>query len=472
MMKVPLPLSHAISSIRWSLSTPSSPMYYEPIQSLKTLRHPQNIPPELVPIFSRGIHETIHDLTLSSSDESVDRTYKKHNVMLALALILLGNGFMDEAHDLITPLSWSEDTYFGGPTMIHEAEDSVVMIASYSHSLLHRREGYAQGEFGMIGYQNANFWSNAAQSRRRSLDEARSTSVLEDEEFFYLSRKVKEEIIHLSKQHGPEAQLWCDKMMSITRQGAGFIDEDDMIWVPRSLHDLAASVSKGHSISMDMLRFAECACELELRILLDCCLQRAGYDIDCYSHESLELDTILAQRVANRVSAAHIDAFQSSSSVIVRRVILESLSLDEESTNKSYISAASGLACRLLGCSAVKYVGEGNQNDGNNSLYVFLPRKEESEIALETIDAWTTQLLGSSLIYGGGSLMVGDALCFRMDENQVSFPENIKGLYRFLPTEPSDKNTVFIDKYYGSRGDSPTSVLQWSKGTIHKSIYP
>ena len=75
----------------------------------------------------------------------------------------------DEAHDLITPLSWNEDTHFGGPSMVSQADASIVTVAYYAHSLIHRREGFAQGEYAMIGYQSAQYLANAADARSTSL---------------------------------------------------------------------------------------------------------------------------------------------------------------------------------------------------------------------------------------------------------------------------------------------------------------
>mmetsp|Transcript_388 Transcript_388/g.646 ORF Transcript_388/g.646 Transcript_388/m.646 type:complete len:495 (+) Transcript_388:90-1574(+) len=494
-MKVPLSLSTSIASIQWKLSTPSFPMYYEPIESLKTLRQMKDVPPVIQPIISRGIYETIQDIDVYVKGDNSRCAKQKHHLMLALGLILLGNGFIDEAHDLITPLSWNEDTYFGGRTMVPEADESVVAIASYAHSLLHRREGYALGEFGMIGYQNAKYWSNAALSRSRKLgqDFSHATSTINtfspNDLFVYPSgTRVVEEMINLSHQHGPEAQLWFRENV------------DNEYWDPRVLHDLAAHVSKGDGgVSENLLRFAERACEMELRLLLECCLEGAGYDtvglegagydtVD-YSQTLLEtesnivqyysmddLDVTLAQRVANRVSAAHIDAFRSNASVTVRKV-LTLLNNDEEQndSSKSYLSAASGLACRLLGSPAVRCLlpVDIDDHDTNHELYVFFPTSNKLDSDnLIYMKTWKEKTLGS-IFYGGGDLTVGDAFCFQNMEpakNGKSIQENITGLYRFVPCDASDVYACFKDRFYGSRGDTPTSVVQWSKGTIHKSI--
>jgi hypothetical protein len=161
-------------------------MYYKPLSSLQTLRHPNSIPAALQPIISRGITGTAIDLTIASDDnncnnsngngnEGVDQS-KKHYSMLSLVLIILGNGLTDEAHDLVTPFSWNEDTYFGGLSMVAQADASIIAVASYAHVLIHGREGFALCEYVMIGYQNAQYWANAAYARIASLPRSNTSS--------------------------------------------------------------------------------------------------------------------------------------------------------------------------------------------------------------------------------------------------------------------------------------------------------
>ena len=440
---LPLPITSAIASIRWPLSEPALPMYYEPLTSLRTLRQPNAIPPTLKPIID--IPSTINDLiTLNNNDESRD------NIITALALIFLGNGMGDEAHDLITPLSWSEDTYFGGPTLCSEAEDAVVSMASYVHSLVHRKEGFAQGEFGMIGYQNANYWANAARAR--------------DDIAFIPYKEIRDSVLEASTEFGPEAENWCRQR--IVEEGG----HDDCYWETRALHELCARVSTDDSISNELKEFAERAAEVELRVLLRCSLKRAGYECgDCLRMDNDELNTSrypstkapqlddnLALAVANKVSSAHLGAFQSSNCVTLRNVVRSLESGDADIP----LSVAAGLACRLLASPACKFAA---QDDSDDILYIILPVNESEGTQL--VDG-LVQKFGSSF-YGGGPLSVGDAFAFVADTNVEPLRQN--GLYTFIPCESSDDGAVFIDRFHGTRGDTPTCVLQWSKGTIHKS---
>jgi hypothetical protein len=75
----------------------------------------------------------------------------------------LGNGLTEEAHtSLVTPMSWPEDTHFGfGPSVYTKVSPAAKSFATYVHCLVHRREAFNMGEFGMVGWQNANYWSNA-----------------------------------------------------------------------------------------------------------------------------------------------------------------------------------------------------------------------------------------------------------------------------------------------------------------------
>ncbi len=287
-MKLPVPISSAVASMKWPLSSPSHPMYYEPLSSLQSLRQPNAIPPTMRSIVERGALETIDDLTHSNGNGDGDGDLRnKHHIRVALALIYLGNGLADEAHDLITPLSWGEDTYFGGPTLIShsssssssplshqglDGSDSIVALASYAHSLLHRKEGFAPGEFGMMGYQNANFWANAARSRGGH-DSTNSTGdrAGEKDNLGLPFQQVREAVLGISTEFGTDAENWCNRHL--------LQETSDEIWDIRALHELCAFVSSRDDDdgSDNLKRFAEKASELELRVLLNCCLERAGY---------------------------------------------------------------------------------------------------------------------------------------------------------------------------------------------------
>lgn len=75
----------------------------------------------------------------------------------AAALCLMLGG-LDEAHNIVTPHSWSEPTTFGGQPK-HGSE--MVIEASLCHHIIHRNEGEHLGEFG-TGFNNSAYWISRA----------------------------------------------------------------------------------------------------------------------------------------------------------------------------------------------------------------------------------------------------------------------------------------------------------------------
>lgn len=86
---------------------------------------------------------------------------------IATSLLLLGNEYYDEAHNLVLSLSWrGELPYAYGPTVNLQANGShddndehLQALACYTHCLVHRAEAWHDSEFGMVGWQNADFWA-------------------------------------------------------------------------------------------------------------------------------------------------------------------------------------------------------------------------------------------------------------------------------------------------------------------------
>ena len=440
-------LSGAISSIQWPLM-PSMPMYYEPLSSLQTLRQPASIPSSIQPILQQGIPESLTELANVHSDK--DENTRHHLSSIALALVFLGNGLPDEAHNLITPLSWNEDTYFGGYTLMNQNLDpTVIALASYTHALVHRREGFAQGEFGMMGYQNANYWANAANARNVN-------------DLLPLN-EIGNRIMNLSKEFGSESIAWCEANNVVSNFDVTL------------LHRLMGDACRDESMSVEMKEFAQHACEVELKTLIDFCFTEMGYQsmLDQNSIEKggigndhieasavdISIDADLGQAVANKVSSAHIGAFQSSKCVTLRNV------LQKRSDNfmNEAIAAAAGAACRLLGVASVKL---NTASTSSEVLHIILPWNDK-ENALEAMKGICST--EAKAFYGGGDLSQGDAFAFIGTEENVS--ESNDCIFSFIPCDPSDGDAIFVDRFFGKRGDTPTSVLQWSKGTIHKKSY-
>lgn len=116
------------------------------------------------------IHGTSLSYTKSSPHElpEVIRDFRPEDVLedgmaesdfssVVFALLLLGCSALDEAHAIITPLSWHSYTDFGGKPIYNSPARKE---AELCHALLHLREGENIGqEFGN-GFNNAGFWFN------------------------------------------------------------------------------------------------------------------------------------------------------------------------------------------------------------------------------------------------------------------------------------------------------------------------
>ena len=102
----------------------------------------------------------------------------------------------------------------------------------------------------------------------------------------------------------------------------------------------------------------------------------------------------------------------------------------------------------------------------NEVLHIILPWKDENNAheAMKRISSTEAKAF-----YGGGDLSQGDAFAFIGTQENSS--EGNEYIFSFIPCDPSDGDAVFVDRFFGKRGDTPTSVLQWSKGTIHKKSY-
>ena len=264
-MLLPLPttIASCLPTIQWPLGLGSSPpMMYEPLDALRNRRSISSSTSSSSPIDGvlSDVAGTIASLTPNGATPD-----QQQNAALSVALVLLGHGYTDECHDLVTPLSWGDDTPFGGPSLRSSASASVIASASYVHSLVHRREAHNVGEYGMVGFANANYWSNAA--HRSS-----GAGTLPYGE-------MRQAILEASEQFGQEAKDWCQER--ILQEGG----DDSEYWESRALHELCDKVSQGssiHSDDTDLRAFAEAACAVELRVLLRHCLEGAKYECpDC-----------------------------------------------------------------------------------------------------------------------------------------------------------------------------------------------
>jgi hypothetical protein len=162
--RLPTIFSSAIPNISWPLGPDSSPpLYFESLEELKGRRQSRGSPLEPWLVDLPGTVDLLFPLP-SSLGEDGDSLDRRHFGLISMGLVLIGHGNTDECHDLVTPLSWPEDIHFAhGPSVYSTVSSSAKAFATYTHSLVHRREAFHVGEFGMVGFGNADFWSNAVQ---------------------------------------------------------------------------------------------------------------------------------------------------------------------------------------------------------------------------------------------------------------------------------------------------------------------
>ena len=264
-LKRPLPgvLASAIATIRWPLDAASHPpLHLKPLAELPIAAG------RLDPAHSLSTQRltgTLQEL-FPDSDDGCDSEERAFGI-ISTALVLLGHGMPDEAHSLITPYSWPDDIHFNhGPVRYGQSSAAVRSYASYAHSFVHRHEAYHVGEFGMQGWQNANYWSNAAAAGPNELPHA---------DLFHCVSKVVDE-----HKDCDGARRWATEH-EIYPDSAHYFES-------RAVHQLCAQAMKPTS-SNECRSFAERVSETELRVFLAHSLQRAGF-ADC------DVDTIISNR--------------------------------------------------------------------------------------------------------------------------------------------------------------------------------
>ncbi|KAI2514035.1 hypothetical protein MHU86_419 [Fragilaria crotonensis] len=418
---LPPVLASAIPSIRWHLGALSSPpLHYESLESLKALRE------------SPGL-ALLHDLpsAIDSLFTSSDAD-KRHFGIVATALILIGNGFTDECHNIITPLSWPDDIHFAhGPSVYADVSAEARAYASYVHCLVHRREAFNVGEFGMMGFANANYWS-------RAVSKSSGVNLLPYE-------RLVSEVRALAALSSVEAQDWVTLHVP-----------DDLFLESRAVHELCANVLRE---ATPLREFAERVAETEVRVLLAHALQKAGYDVsfDCIVRRdeavplvsslkansdrvpTSHIDESIALTAAKKVSSAHFDNFQATGYIVLRQVL----------QGDDVISATAGVACRLFASPACRWVTPSEYLEGTQHELLFITVSQ---------DAAKNLLVERGSVV---SLSPGDLLA-TVSPGKAQH----EGLwFAFAPCEPSESAT-FVDRLYGTRGPTPTTVVQWSKGTI------
>ena len=212
-----------------------------------------------------------------------------------------------------------------------------------------------------------------------------------------------------------EAARWCDEALATAA------------WAPRAFNGVCAQAFEEPST------FAEQTARGELLALLDSCLRACGYCAD-------EAATLSAQMACRQVSDLHSDAFGRSGGVVLRRAF-ENVDADDEAI------VAAALAARLLDAPAVRAARADDEN-----VVAVVPAAAAPSAPPELPFEWSdTDVL---------AIAVGAAPLGRTAD-WLS--------WRFVACDAADTAAVWVDPLHGGRGTTPTSVLQWSKGTVHYS---
>jgi hypothetical protein len=423
---LPSVFASAIHTIEWPLGPKSSPpLHFASLEELKGLRKPTGGSPldDLV----INVPEAVESwLPLVDGDSE-----RRHFGLISTALLLIGHGYTDECHNLVTPLSWPDDIHFAyGPSQYSQVSPAARAYASYTHCLVHRREAFNIGEFGMMGFANGNFWSNAVKA-------SPGVDMLPHQELHASVQELSQEF-----EGNTQVQAWC--------QDHGFVPgTDDSFFESRAVHQLCATVLQGPS-NTELKKFAEKVAASEVRILLLHALRRAGYGLDNMTKAQEEaestsskaeitnskIDEDIALSAARKVSSAHLHNFETSGSIILRRVV--SSDLDGDIT---FLSASAGLACQLLRSPACK-PSSTPPSTTRDTVKIIIPR----------VDI--------------GDLGPGDCLAAIASDCDDGSPDTNSFMFMLEACAADDPNALFVNRLHGSRGETPTTVVQWSKGTV------
>jgi hypothetical protein len=252
--------------------------------------------------------------------------------------------------------------------------------------------------------------------------------------------------------------------------------QDDDFFESRAVHELCANVLRGDE---DLREFAEQVAETEVRVLLGHALQKAGFGVSLESilrrqHDdgnqgsplsaalsdseqstvSLmqatpqdDIDESIALTAGRKLSSAHQANFEASGSIVLRQVVATS-------SSGNSLSAAAGIACRLMNSAACRLVEDSDMNSTD---------REVLQIALPTTNQQVDTV--NKLMGADGSLSSGDLVASVISGQAWSCQEG-EWWFHFVPCDASDSSVLFVDRLFGTRGETPTTVVQWSKGTI------
>jgi hypothetical protein len=292
---LPEEFQKAMDSMRWELEDPQ-PMKYVSLEELAKIRTTNALKTvatlrSIAPITTTLQEESKKKKNVNNNSS---KNTAEHLARIATALLLLGQGCADEAHDLVLTLSWRGDlpyAYQGPPQLEQEQHDQhdddeeeeeehVQTLACYAHCLVHRLEGPHASEFGMTGFQNSNYWAGHAM---RNLDGILSALPLPQ-----IRNDIMDLLLADHNTPGKDAAAAADN------NGTKHYDDDatelltsknvPLPWDPRCLTELCRRVvetnkktNEGSPTMHPLKDFAEKAAVLELKHILRHTLSLMGF---------------------------------------------------------------------------------------------------------------------------------------------------------------------------------------------------
>jgi hypothetical protein len=221
--------------------------------------------------------------------------------------------------------------------------------------------------------------------------------------------------------------------------------------------------------------FAEQVATQEVQILLRRALERAGITMAIIPIEessttatqqpervssststiTRNVDATMALVAFKRISSAHLQNFVADGSIVLRNVVVAvgGGNNDED----VLLSAAAGIACRLLQTAGCKLLASDDSSSSSGSLCVMIATTDQGAEALSRLYKKDLAAGDGICVVSGTESMIPSSAAALLDEVAV---------WKLQQCQKEDHDAIFVDPFYGTRGETPTSVIQWSKGTI------
>jgi hypothetical protein len=131
-------------------------------------------------------------------------------------------------------------------------------------------------------------------------------------------------------------------------------------------------------------------------------------------------------------------------------------------SDQAAASVAAGISTRLLNVAACKML------QGGDTTAIF---RDDTVGILTPIDMEQAEKYSKiASMLNKGPLFVGDVLVVSGPLLQKFCNSNdIDDFRLYQPCKMDDQFAVFVNKLHGGKGETPTTVVQWSKGTAHYS---